>query len=417
MALTGAALLGAGLAFGRSDAVFGAVTLIAAVCGSWLAARVRGLPVVFRRTMPSAIVARRRPVTVRLGVAQWRGGAGIPDLAALAGEVREATPWGELAPGIEQWGSALGYAVAPPQRGVFQLGPARLSLLGPLGLVQVTFVVSGTEELVVAPALVPVAAPWPDPDLDRQQVRSAAGAERVTDPTSVRDYRSGDPRRLVHWKATARRDRLMVRDTVTRALPDVWVLVDDAAEAGEAAEKGLEIAASLAVRLLRRRHTVHLVELSGSRPPRRFVPEGGREPVLEYFARLELVDDRSGGGGGGGAGAGAGAGGAGGGAGGGGGSGGGGGGGGAGGGAGAGAGGGDWVARLVGELGARGATGPVYGAVERYEAALVRQLSQASVLADPAYLYLAGRAALHPADFVTAGWQVAQAGSVPGIAP
>ncbi|MDR2254173.1 MAG: DUF58 domain-containing protein, partial [Bifidobacteriaceae bacterium] len=405
--ICGVAWLVVGLMFGRSDAVFGAVTLLGAVAGSWLGVALSRLPLWLTRTLPPGVATRGAAVTVALtpadprpvlsAAAPRRGASGSAVRARLArggpvndgralevfaDELVDPTPWGPAAVSLARSGGVLGYVFAPPERGVFQIGPARLTVPGPLGLVKATWTASGVSELVVAPALVPVEVTPPDPDREREQLRSTATAERVTDPTAVRDYQSGDPRRLVHWKATARRDRLMVRETVTRGLPDAWVLVDDAVPASIEAERALEYGASVALRLLRSGHTVRLVKLTGREPPRRFDPAGGADPVSGFFARLELAgvtppegkgravappptsgpcaqNGET-----------------------------------------------DWVARFVQDLGSRGATGPVYGALARADADLTAALARAAALADPATLWLVGEAADRHESFTAAGWLV-----------
>jgi uncharacterized protein (DUF58 family) len=190
----------------------------------------------------------------------------------------------------------LGYKFNAPGRGVFSVGPAQIVLPGPLGLVASRYQTAPGVELLVAPSLVDLPLLLPDAESDLPQVRTMAGAERVTEPAAVRDYQSGDPRRLVHWKATARRDRLMVREVVLRGLPQAWVLVDDRARPGPAAERSLSISASAARLLLRSGHTVQLVYLGGAVPPERFEPAGGTDRLLESFARIKLggtPDDRA----------------------------------------------------------------------------------------------------------------------------
>ncbi|MDR2454821.1 MAG: DUF58 domain-containing protein [Bifidobacteriaceae bacterium] len=356
----GGLLLATALLFERSDAMFGAVALLGAVLSSWAVARLAPAPSFFQRTMPSAPATRGRPVAIGLVPPPGGEARAWPALA-----VWDWTPWGRAPANPNRAGTALGYSFTPPERGVFQLGPAQVGYRGPLGLVAVAQPASRRAPLVVGPPLVELEVPWPEADSDRHQVRSSLVAERVTDPSAVRDYQPGDPRRLVHWKATARRDRLMVRQTVRRALPDAWILVDDAAPPGEAAEQALSIAASVAVKLLRARHTVRLAPLRAPGPPARFTPGGGADPVLEAFARVELGQAASG----------------------------------------------NWVARLAGDFGSRGATGPIYGALAQLDSDLLAELRSAGGLAHPGVLWLVGEAARQRVEVARAGWVVAEVGA------
>jgi uncharacterized protein (DUF58 family) len=320
--------------------------------------------------MPSAPATRGRPVAIGLvpapaaGRAAGRAGrlaAGWPPPGARW----DTTPGGPAPAAPNRSGAALGYSFAPPQRGVFQIGPAVARQASLLGLFTIEQVVSDSGQLLVAPALVEVDLPLPDPDSERLQLRSNASAERLTDPAVVRDYPPGAPRRRVLWRATARRDRLMVRDTVSRALPDAWVLVDDAAPPGAAAEDALAVAASVALALLASRHSVRLALLSGAAAPGRFDPGGSPDPLREAFARLTLAGERTASG--------------------------------------------KWVERLVAELGARGASGPLYGVLAHLDAALLADLRSAAGLAYPGVLWLVGAAAAGAGEVARVGWQMAQA--------
>ncbi|MDR1118425.1 MAG: DUF58 domain-containing protein [Bifidobacteriaceae bacterium] len=302
-----------------------------------------------------------------------------PGTAVPAG-VADATPWGYAAAARGRSSGDLGYSFEPPARGVYQLGPALITVPGPLGLIRVSFLASATAPLVVAPAVLPLRVPQPDSDSDRQQLRSTATAERVTDPAAVRDYQSGDPRRLVHWKATARRDRLMVRDTVTRGRPDAWILVDDTAPPGEPAEQALDLVASIAIQLLRAKHTVRLTPVSGATQPIPVEPAGGREAVLEHLARVQLGTER-------GRTEGAGTGGA----------------------ASDGKDAVSWVRRLGADLGARGSTGPVYAAFGHVDGVLLGELGRFASMAEPAVVWLTADAAAQRDQVAAAGWLVEEA--------
>jgi uncharacterized protein (DUF58 family) len=284
LGLAGGIFVAVAVVFGRSDALLAGAALFGAVFLSWLPARLAKPPAVFVRTMTSGTLVPGSQVKVRLTPVP---GAGlVPPPSCVA----DRTPWVEAVVSPSQDGTALGYTFQAPGRGAYQVGPARITLPGPLGLVRATYWTAPPAELLVAPALVEVSVRLPDAESDLPQVRTQAGAERVTEPAAVRDYQSGDPRRLVHWKATARRDRLMVREVVLRGLPQAWVLVDDLSGPGEATERALSIAASVAVRLLRTGHTVRLLHCrSGQGPDLRFDPSGGRTPLLEAFARVELT--------------------------------------------------------------------------------------------------------------------------------
>ncbi|MBQ9195867.1 MAG: DUF58 domain-containing protein [Clostridia bacterium] len=58
------------------------------------------------------------------------------------------------------------------------------------------------------------------------------GVEDLSSPEDTRAYRAGDPLKRVHWKLTARKRELVVRQFETPAPPDTLILLDCTAPAG-----------------------------------------------------------------------------------------------------------------------------------------------------------------------------------------
>ncbi|HEV7211153.1 MAG TPA: DUF58 domain-containing protein [Blastococcus sp.] len=104
------------------------------------------------------------------------------------------------------------YRVHGNRRGRHTLGPLRLRLLDPFGLVERTAVGTDTAPLVVVPRVLPL----PPAGLTAGHGGGGEGARRSIavhgeDDVSTREYRHGDDLRKVHWRATARTGELMVR--------------------------------------------------------------------------------------------------------------------------------------------------------------------------------------------------------------
>jgi uncharacterized protein (DUF58 family) len=92
-----------------------------------------------------------------------------------------------------------------------------------------------------------LAASTPGATLDHRRPRDA----RVGEPRGVRPYVAGDPRRLVHWPATAHRGELMVREAERpeAAVPEVRVVLpDDGPEGDAVAERALGTVLALLAR-------------------------------------------------------------------------------------------------------------------------------------------------------------------------
>ena len=104
------------------------------------------------------------------------------------------------------------YRVHGTRRGRHTLGPLRLRLLDPFGLVERSAVGTDTAPLVVVPRVIPL----PASGLTAGHGGGGEGARRSIavhgeDDVSTREYRHGDDLRKVHWRATARTGELMVR--------------------------------------------------------------------------------------------------------------------------------------------------------------------------------------------------------------
>ena len=163
------------------------------------------------------------------------GGAGFTTSFCLSG----------LAPGK---GTVTSYRLPTGERGVWAVGPVTATLVDPLGLWAKTFCAVTTTWFVVHPrarALAP---------LPRSAAGTSSGALRSSRPVphgeelrGVREYEPGDDLRRVHWRSTARWDRLMVRQDEASDDCLVWVDLDLRAGAHSRAslELCLEAAASI----------------------------------------------------------------------------------------------------------------------------------------------------------------------------
>jgi uncharacterized protein (DUF58 family) len=106
----------------------------------------------------------------------------------------------------------LHYRVPGARRGRHTLGPLRLKLVDPFGLVERTVSGVDTAPLLVVPRVRPLGRGGPSGG----HGGGGEGARRSLavhgeDDVSAREYRHGDDLRKVHWRATARTGELMVR--------------------------------------------------------------------------------------------------------------------------------------------------------------------------------------------------------------
>jgi uncharacterized protein (DUF58 family) len=156
------------------------------------------------------------------------------------------------------------------RRGLYRLDGFRISTRFPFALFAKSREVTRVDEILVLPAVRPVALP-------------AARSQRVGDaPQSklgrrgeffgLREYREGDDSRGIHWRSSARGGRLLVRELEEEAQRRVVLEVDNAvADATDetqldALEEAVSHAASLAVAYLRAGYAVKLSARGASVP-------------------------------------------------------------------------------------------------------------------------------------------------------
>jgi uncharacterized protein (DUF58 family) len=105
-----------------------------------------------------------------------------------------------------------------PRRGLHPVGRLEVATRMPLGLFVVWSWLNPDAHVLVYPAAEAGAPPLPGRG-ERGQPRRRRGMDE--EPHSLRDYRGGDPLRLVAWKRSAQAGRLMVREYESPSGADV----------------------------------------------------------------------------------------------------------------------------------------------------------------------------------------------------
>lgn len=168
-------------------------------------------------------------------------------------------------------------------RGCTEVSHAVLSSAAPLGLVTTEALIELSTPMTVHPTLVPVRLPL---------LRSTDGEGGVPEPDrsgvdvhGIREWRSGDGARQVHWRSTARRGRLVVLEREAPHGGSLVVLV--AGPSGHPYWESLvSVVASLSAAASQRGHVVSLyASQSGIRP----VTSGQRLELLDWCAALGAV--------------------------------------------------------------------------------------------------------------------------------
>ncbi len=121
------------------------------------------------------------------------------------------------------------YRCMLPHRGRYSVGPLEISSGFPFGLVRGRRRVSGVDELVVYPRLGRLTPQWDQKMKSQLAGEDFAGQRRGWndgDYYGIREWRSGDAQRWIHWRATARLNELAVRQFEQRDSRETVVLLD-----------------------------------------------------------------------------------------------------------------------------------------------------------------------------------------------
>ena len=106
----------------------------------------------------------------------------------------------------------LAYHLPTANRGEYRVGPLVMRLADPFGLVERTRSFRAVSDILVLPAVDPLPdAPLPGAWDSSLQAGSHAVGSHGSDDASIRQYRSGDDLRKVHWRSTARLGSMMMR--------------------------------------------------------------------------------------------------------------------------------------------------------------------------------------------------------------
>lgn len=146
------------------------------------------------------------------------------------------------------------YEVRPQQRGVWQLGPLDIFVRDYFGLSQRRWREPATGAITVFPEVLDASLTnGSGAGHGSREMMSGGVANHGTPDNTVRAYRRGDDRRRVHWRSTARRGELMVRNQ-SKTTPLVAAIVLDigtsnqaTADEIQAMERRISAAASAAV--------------------------------------------------------------------------------------------------------------------------------------------------------------------------
>ncbi|ASD21394.1 DUF58 domain-containing protein [Cryobacterium sp. LW097] len=215
---------------------------------------------------------RLAAVTVQVPVGAGLAEFPMPSLAARAG-INEV------------------FVVPAERRGIIPIGPVHTARADPVGLVRLETVLAQRIDLYVHPRTIAI------PSMSQGFVRDLEG-QPTRDLTAsdvafhaLREYQSGDERRSIHWKSTAKTGRLMVRQYEqtrrSHLLVALSLATGDFAD-DEEFELAVSAAGSLGIRAIRDARTVSV--LASSRQLSTLTPTR----LLDDLSGVDLAPDADG---------------------------------------------------------------------------------------------------------------------------
>ncbi|HEX5857242.1 MAG TPA: DUF58 domain-containing protein, partial [Microbacterium sp.] len=226
-----------------------------------------------------ATVGRESTVTASAGIRSalplppgaWTDG--LPK--ALSGEAHGTFP--ALSSGLRGGESyvELTYRVTGVRRGVHAIGPLTITASDPFGFARRRLVLGDRTPVTIVPSVTELpplssAAGEVGGSLHSSTNQLGQGADNLI----ARPYAPGDSMRRIHWRATAHRDQLMVRQEEQESTPEATVVLDrgvlrwssdalSAPGADPAFEAAVSACVSIAARLAKEGYTVEVIDSDG----------------------------------------------------------------------------------------------------------------------------------------------------------
>ena len=229
-----------------------AVGLLAAPVLAWLWVRLTARPTELRRRTGHRELVEGGRVVVEVEI-RAEGGL-LPARATLLEQMGDL---GSRELPLRQRGHALygRYTIDPAPRGRYTLAAAELRVDDPLGLAESRTQLARTDTLLVYPRVYELDGLFTDAgsaggDEGRALLHRTAGY----DLHSIRDFQQGESLRRVHWRSTAKRRKLMVKELQDTPRDEACVLLDGeaAAVAGTSPDSSFDMQVRAAASLLRR---------------------------------------------------------------------------------------------------------------------------------------------------------------------
>lgn len=281
--------------------VFGLMVGVLLVCGVISRLMLVGLTV--RRVLPDAAVVG---AAVAVGYEFENRKRFWPSLSIAVAELDgveafRKQPFAYLLHAAAKTSALVNVEITPKRRGVYQLGDYQVSTSFPFGFVKRAATRHQDDSLLVFPALARV------DERVLRLLRSAETAGVTVRPRrggedelyGIKEYRTGENARMIHWKRSARTGQLVIREMTQVSPPRVMLVVDTrlpdrSVRSHEAVERAIAVAASLASELIEKGLMVGVAAATPGSAEAEYtmvMPNRGkrhRRDVLTALARLPL---------------------------------------------------------------------------------------------------------------------------------
>ncbi len=190
-----------------------------------------------------------------------------------------------------------------PKRGRYRFRDLDIGTRSPFGIVEHRVTVPLVDELIVYPRIGQLSRRWMllqrQASENRRGQRHDRSAQQI-EYHGLRDYRSGDSPRWIHWRTSARRGELMVKEFEQQNEQDFAILVDPwlprtkaSNEQREAVEQAISFAATVCLETCRHQGRRLLLGWTGPAPGVRHGPASVKllHELLEQLAILRSTSE------------------------------------------------------------------------------------------------------------------------------
>lgn len=194
------------------------------------------------------------------------------------------------------------YQFRPMQRGRYRFGPTIVSSRYPLGLVERGIRFACPDELLVYPRLGRLTSQWErDTTIATELVETENARFGVYEDEfhRLREHRWGDNPRAIHWRTSARRNEMMVReyqqsrDRDLVVLLDLWTPTKPGDDFLERVELAISFAATICVEHMRFARESQVTVVAGGKKTQQWQGQAGAAAFDSLLSMLALLNPGS----------------------------------------------------------------------------------------------------------------------------